>query len=283
MQQLALLAVANICQVNSRAKSGVGIVPSIIDLGGNGSAADNDRNLSLTLIDNGLQPQYIPGLEYSRKTLYVGAPPSVNLTEGPPSCALMLQFYDQTCLAYGIEDSLRTFNYSGQDTERLPRCEALAQHLENDLGEDPARLFCRYTRGLVTVYGGAISGPDVQTEAASIFNTTNDDDGCRPVQPQSHTLYNVTSAMQLLYTDLSAGDLLRTGGRTGYTPVVTITYGNGDADPEVQALCMSVRSPEGNMLPVQSLNETSSGAAGLQRREAVWYAAAAALLVVALS
>ncbi|KAI6840672.1 hypothetical protein KC332_g2589 [Hortaea werneckii] len=299
----------SICQVNGRAENGVGIVPSIIDLGGNGSAAIDNRNLSLTLIDNGLQPQYIPGLEYSRKTLYVGAPPSVNLTEGPPSCALMLQFYDQTfptiemrkgsadgvektethcpfelstsCLAFGIEDSLRTFNYSGQDTERLPRCEALAQHLENDLGEDPARLFCDSASGLV--YGGAISGPDVQTEVASIFNTTNDDDGCRPVKPQSHTLYNVTSAMQLLYTDPSAGDLLRTGGRRGYTPIITVTYGNDDADPEVQALCMSVRSPEGNMLPAQSLNETSSGAAGPKRREAVWYAAAAALFVVASS
>ena len=169
----------SICQVNGRAQNGVGIVPSIIDLGGNGSAANDNRNLSLTLIDNGLQPQYIPGLEYSRKTLYVGAPPSVNLTEGPPTCALMLQLYDQTfptietlmgyadgvektethcpfelstsCLAFGIEDSLRTFNHSGQGTERLPRCEALAQHLENDLGEGPARLFCHYTSGLVTV------------------------------------------------------------------------------------------------------------------------------------
>ncbi|KAI7468412.1 hypothetical protein KC357_g6742 [Hortaea werneckii] len=301
----------SICQVNGRAENGVGIVPSIIDLGGNGSAANDNRNLSLTLIDNGLQPQYIPGLEYSRKTLYVGAPPSVNLTEGPPSCALMLQLYHQTfptiamsmgradgvgkagtdcpfelapsCIGADIEDSLRTFNYSGQATERLPRCEALAQHLETKLGKDPARLFCSYTRGLVTVYGGAISGPDVQTEVASISNTTNDDDGCRTVQPQSHTLYNVTSAMQLLYTDPSAGDLLRTGGRRGYTPIITVTFGNDDADLEVQALCMSVRSPEGNMLPAQSLNETSSGAAGPKRREAEWYAAVAALLVIALS
>lgn len=172
----------SICQVNSRPISGVGIVPSIIDLGGNDrSATNDDRNLSLTLVDNGLEGgRNLQGFDqFSWKTLYIGSPPSVNLTEGPTGCALMMQYYQQTfplfptedggfsgvektdtacpleflpnCVANQLEDSLRTFNYSGQDTERLPRCKALAQHVETTLHNNPTEPFCSYTRGLMTV------------------------------------------------------------------------------------------------------------------------------------
>ena len=172
----------SICQVNSRPISGVGIVPSIIDLGGNNRSATNgDRSLSLTLIDNGLDGgRNLDGLyQFSWKTMYIGSSPSVNLTEGPAGCALMMQYYQQTfplfpvedggfsgvektdtscpfeflpnCVARELEDSLRTFNYSGQDTERLPRCEALAQHVETTLHNNSTYPFCSYTRGLISV------------------------------------------------------------------------------------------------------------------------------------
>ncbi|GAB1740181.1 hypothetical protein NU219Hw_g5298t2 [Hortaea werneckii] len=308
----------SICQTDGYAKSGVGIVPSIISLSGNGSDANDNGNLSLTLIDNGLAGRWIWSYQYSEKALYIGAPPSVNLTEGPPGCALMMQYQGQTfpentfpvdddedwgaaanntlcpyslssnCLSYSLEDSLRTFNYSNNgDPEQLPRCEALAQHVETSIREDPndrsGTGLCGFVSTLVTVYGGAISGPDVQTGPVSIRNATTEDDGCRPVQPQSHTLHNVTTAMQLLYLDPYTTDQTVMGGRTGFTPIVTVLYNDENADPDVQAFCMKLRSPEGNMLPSQSLNDTYAfgDAAGLKRREAVWYAATAALLVIA--
>ncbi|KAI6826503.1 hypothetical protein KC340_g10237 [Hortaea werneckii] len=307
----------SICQTDGYSKSGVGIVPSIINRSGNGSVANDSGNLSLSLIDNGLAGRWFNTYQFSEKALYVGAPSSVNLTEGPPGCALMMQYQGQTfpehpfptdgedwgaaannticpfslsisCLSWNLEDSLRTFNYSNNgDPEQLPRCEALAQHVETTIRggpNDPSRRsFCSYVSTLVTVYGGAISGPDVQTGAASIPNATTEDDGCRPVQPRSHTLHNVATAMQLLYLDPYTGDATVMGGRTGFTPIVTVIYDDEDSDPDVQAFCMKLRSPEGNMLPSQSLNDTNSfsDAAGLERREAVWYAATAALLVIA--
>ncbi|KAI6891364.1 hypothetical protein KC318_g13842 [Hortaea werneckii] len=307
----------SICQTDGYAKSGVGIAPSIIDMSGNGSAANGNANLSLILIDNGLAGRWIWSYQYSEKTLYIGAPPSVNLTEGPPGCAIMMQYQGQTfpentfpegdedwgaaanntlcpyslssnCLSLSLEDSLRTFNYSNNgDPEQLPRCQALAQHVETTIRGGPSdplgRGFCGFISTLVTVYGGAISGPDVQTGAASIPNATTEDDGCRPVQPQSHTLHNVATAMQLLYLDPYTGDHTVMGGRTGFTPIVTVLYNDEDSDPDVQAFCMKLRSPEGNMLPSQSLKDTYAfgDAAGLKRREAVWYAATAALLVIA--
>ncbi|KAI7232382.1 hypothetical protein KC330_g5934 [Hortaea werneckii] len=306
----------SICKTDSYyAKSGVGIVPSIIDLSGNGSAANDNGNLSLTLIDNGLAGRWVHRNQFSEKALYVGAPPSVNLTEGPPGCALMMQYQGQTfpdtfaefydevwgasanntlcpfaltsaCLSYRLEDSLRTFKYSNNSgTEQLPRCEALARHVETTIRvgpNDAYRNFCGFISTLVTVFGGAISGPDVQTEAASIPNATTEDDGCRPVQPQSHTLHNVATAMQVLYIDPYTGPAAM-GGRTGLTPIITVLYNDEDSNPDVQAFCMKLRSPEGNLLPAQSLNGTNafSDAAGLKRREAVWYAATAALLVIA--
>ncbi|KAI7190675.1 hypothetical protein KC316_g5929 [Hortaea werneckii] len=307
----------SICQTDSYAKSGVGIAPSIIDFSGNESAANDNGNLSLTLIDNGLAGRWFGTHQYSEKTFYIGAPPSVNLTEGPPGCALMMQYQGQTfpvntnpedegdwgaaanntlcpfpltsnCLSYSLEEGLRTFRYSNNSgTEQLPRCEALAQHVETTIRggpNDPSRRsFCTFASTLVTVYGGAISGPDVQMGAASIPNATTEDDGCRPIQPQSHTLHNVATAMQLLYPDPYTGDHSAMGGRTGFTPIVTVLYNDEYSDPDVQAFCMKLRSPEGNMLPSQSLNDTNSfsDAAGLERREAVWYAATAALLVIA--
>lgn len=90
--------------------------------------------------------------------------------------------------------------------------------------------------------------------------------------------------MQPLYVDSTADDDLWTGGRTGLTPIFTVFYGDNDSQPEVQAFCMSLRSPEGDMLPSQSIYESGSyfsEAAGLKRRQAVWYAATAALLVIA--
>ncbi|KAI6857918.1 hypothetical protein KC343_g1631 [Hortaea werneckii] len=313
-----------ICQLNSSgdywgATNGIGIVPSAVDFGGNTSAAGDNTNLSLTLIDNVVEGHYVVRNYNNPKTLYVGSPPSVNLTEGPPGCALLMQYAGQTfppldlggstilwtenhtscpidlspdCFGALLESSLRTFNYTGEDSEHLPRCEALAQYVETSMrrgdGGDQFRPFCAYSRPLISVFGGAISGPDVSTEAASILNTTEGDDGCRPVQPQNHTLHEVLTANQMLFSNWSTADLNMLGGRTGYTPIITVLFGDRDSDPDAQAFCMKLRSPEGNVLPFQTRNGTSpfelrGGAAGLKGREAMWYAAAAALLVVALS
>ncbi|KAI7486330.1 hypothetical protein KC351_g3438 [Hortaea werneckii] len=305
---------------NWGAINGIGIVPSAVNFGGNASAAGDNTNLSLTLIDNVVEGNYVVGNYNNPKTLYVGSPASVNLTEGPPGCALMMQYQGQTfpplgshfstyywtenhtscpldlsakCFSHELESSLRTFNYSGEDTERLPRCEALAQYVETSMrsgdGDDRIDALCSYSRPLISVYGGAISGRDVSTETASILNTTEEDDGCRPVQPQSHTLHKVLTANQVLFSNYSTTfDLSMLGGRTGYTPIITVLFGDPDSDPDVQAFCMKLRSPEGNILPSQTRNGTSpwefgGGAVGLKGREAMWFAAAAALLVVALS
>ncbi|KAI6890919.1 hypothetical protein KC318_g14208 [Hortaea werneckii] len=322
-----LTGTQGVCQedkVDSRtdwgAINGIGIVPNAVDFGGNASAAADNTNLSLTLIDNVVEGEYVVQDYNNPKTLYVGSPPSVNLTEGPPGCALLMQYQGQTfppldipfsaydwtenhtscpldlsseCFSDRLESGLRTFNYSGEDTERLPRCKALAQYVETNIqcgdGGDRIEPFCAYSSPLISVFGGAFSGPDVSTETASILNTTEEDNACRPVQPQSHTLHGVLTANQVLFSNHSTtADLSMLGGRTGYTPIITVLFGDRDSDPDVQAFCMKLRSPKGNILPSQTRNGTSpwesgGGAAGLKRREAVWYAAAAALLVVAFS
>lgn len=55
------------------------------------------------------------------------------------------------------------------------------------------------------------------------------------------------------------------GGRTGFTPVVTVVYDDeDDTRPGVDIFCMHLRSPEGQKLPFQQLNYEDN-ARGVER------------------
>lgn len=101
------------------------------------------------------------------------------------------------------------------------------------------------------IYGGALTGPDIgQPANDSITRGT-----CKPVQPQDFELYHVLAAEQVLHSNSSVSELTDMGGRTGFTPIITVAYGEDDSDdPSVVSSCLHMRSRAGFELPFQHAN-----------------------------
>ncbi|GAB1726876.1 hypothetical protein NU195Hw_g6999t1 [Hortaea werneckii] len=283
---------SNICtpmQFDTDFVHGVGIVSNALALPG------ADFNLSYTLIDGegwgtfGDQPYY----DFSSLGLYVGAPADANLTNEAPACSLLFQYQGQTfsdsssdventttCpqLFTGIpgdydcfedlRETIRAFDFSadGNDSSysSRTRCEALAQYVEftaQQLGSDPNEVntVCSYFANLVSVTGGAISGPEVSTDTA---RPAGNDSSCQPVLRQDYHLHQVAYAREVLYENPLAENqpYLGPGGRSGYTPVVSVVYGDGDdTNPEVSLLCMRTYAPDGGGLPLSTLKYENGG------------------------
>lgn len=92
---------------------------------------------------------------------------------------------------------------------------------------------------------------------------------CQPVQPSSYQLYNVTSATQILREN-SMDQNTMIGGRTGYTPLVSVLYDDDDfSDPDVRFFCVHVRAPDGSELPYSRI--LANGAdVGVAQRSSFW-------------
>lgn len=265
------------CGPNEGITSGVGMLSSVVDI------PNSDTNLSLTLVDgNPLGVLSGTGYQFTTQSLYVGAPSDFDLSDQPPSCALMFQYQAQTFPPLSVDlgpytnttvcpssftggdndgcirrvnDLIRDFRYSTTDKDdslsSLPKCEALATYTEYNINQDLG--FCTSFLGsLVSVTGGALTGPDVSESTAR----PGGDGECQPVLPQTYQLRNVTSAVQVLHSNSSVAqesDQLM-GGRTGLTPIATVQYADdGDEDPAIQYFCMRTYDSDGGELPVSDL------------------------------
>lgn len=248
----------------------------------------SSTTLSLTLVDGAPAGKYANSQEaysFSTLTLYVGVPDeSTNLPDQPEGCGLMLQhqattfpYYSQsendinstTCpqdflydgnalrdLSHYIQD-FGSSNSSNSSNLVGTRCEQLADYLS---GRIHAQLsFGAYYAALVNVVGGTLSGPDVNTNIAQTLpRQSGSEAGC----PSSSTyqLHNVTSVTQILRGN-PVEQNSTFGGRTGYTPVISVVYGEDGAEsPDVQVFCMHLYQTDGEELPYSTLTSTSSAA-----------------------
>ncbi|GAB1743031.1 hypothetical protein NU219Hw_g8727t1 [Hortaea werneckii] len=249
---------------------GVGFVPDFLPV----SNSDGGSNLSLTLIDGEPSGAGFP-YQFTTKSFLVGAPPGIDLRDQPPTCGLLMQYQGQTFPAYQSEplpnttncpaaftggadpfcldrlkDTIQNFEYDS--AQMLPRCEALAHFVEASIRAEAREYgFCFYYSALVSVYGGPLTGPDVgQPANGSIVGGS-----CQPAQSQEIELHHVVSAEQVLHSNSSVSELTDMGGRTGFTPIVTVAYSEDDStDPSVASFCLHVRSREGFELPFQHAN-----------------------------
>ncbi|TKA32498.1 hypothetical protein B0A50_01606 [Salinomyces thailandicus] len=288
---------------------GVGLVSKAINV-------SDSTQLSLTLIDGypvGSYGDSLSQYDYTTRTLYVGAPPDTNLSSQPRACVLMMQ-HQATTFPYATQDSSgsdgqsvttcpqeflldgtttravlsNVGNFSYPSSASLSYCEALAQYVEYRIHNDDIA-FGVYYSALVTVAGGTVSGPGFATYDAADIPTSSDatstnPDSCQPVQPANYQLYNVTSMTQVLRGG-SMDQSPITGGRTGYTPIVSVVYGGDDGDddysnPEVQFLCMHLRQRDNEELPYSAIANGGAGASAIA--ESCWLVVAGALLASVL-
>ncbi|TKA24602.1 hypothetical protein B0A50_06362 [Salinomyces thailandicus] len=268
---------------------GVGMVSEALTL------SDSDVSVSYTLADGEGWGTYVDqaGYVFSSLGLYVGAPEDTDLSSQPPACSLLFQYQGQTfpedtsdasntttcpqtfsgvsneCFET-LQDTIRGFDYSaaGND-DNYPsrtRCEALAQYVEYNvqhIDNDPSAVntVCSFFGSLVSVTGGAISGPEVTTDVA---RPAGNDSSCQPVLPQDTDLHRVAYAREVLQKDSSGPGPssfgFGVGGRVGYTPVVSVLYDDeDDVEPEVTFLCMRTYTPDGEILPFSRLSSSGAG------------------------
>lgn len=246
------------CQVDSNLVTGIGIAPSVVFRPG-------QESLSLVLVD-GLEVGTVSDEEQlSSQHLYVGVPSGLDVQDQPPACAVTLQYMAQTFVADDdnpdstacgdiLTDSCRSaltsqiqgFRWSGSgqgndSLSALSRCEALAAYL--DLQNRPETM-CGWQPSLANWTGGALLGPDASTEVTTLQRS-----GCQPVEPEDFALRQV--AVQWSYFGLP-GSEEEFGGRSGVTPVITVVYGDEDAEesePDVAFMCMRAYGPDGKDLP----------------------------------
>lgn len=326
------LADAGPCYQNDFFAVGTGIYPDAI-------ALDGETDLSLTLLNgaseaingyfrfdsegniDGLRntdpsSPFFPGVPQSvDHELYVGAPPSLDLREANPGCALMfttntetfagtnmsvlttedtLQRLENTSWCPGTEvfgfwhestqlvvDWVREFRYQGANAS-LSRCDALAKYVEVQLHEEFSFWGKGSSNGIV-VTGGAISGPDAAREPDGLdfsqrFEYGSED--CRPMLPESYNFYNVSRVSLVLQGDGKDGSY-HIRGRAGYTPIVTAVFGGEEddsSDPDVQVLCLETRDPKGAELPAQRFTyEAARNAGEIGRGSLSWYTFAVAV------
>ncbi|KAH7368204.1 hypothetical protein B0T11DRAFT_337410 [Plectosphaerella cucumerina] len=234
--------------------------------------------LSFTLID-GLDENGFTGIgsseyEYSDQQLFVGVDP--NADSYPSGCVLMMQYMGQTLpleplldddtrpgaaegttSCQGVVNSLcrdeiieiiRDFDDSSSNGEI--QCGRLVEHVNTELrGSTDA---CGGDGGWISnffnVTGGTLPRSNSSTASAERLGS----DECRPVLPASNEMYKVAEMRQFFFHDPpedAASFLGRLyGGRTGWTPVMTVVYGDGeegDESPDVSFLCMETFNSEG--------------------------------------
>lgn len=248
---------------------GIGMVSQAIN--------STSTSLSFTLID-GLDENGFTGIgsseyEYSDQQLFVGVSSSASAEDFPSGCALMMQYQGQTlpleplladdtrspssegttscdgvvnplARAY-IDHIIRDFNGSGAE----PRCDRLVEHVNAELRGSPGAAGGEggWIANFFNVTGGPLPRPNSTSATAERLGSEE----CRPVLPESYDMYKIAEMRQLFFADPpdeASGFLGRLyGGRTGWTPVVTVIYGDEEDDPSlgVSFLCMETFAREG--------------------------------------
>lgn len=241
----------------------------------------SSASLSFTLID-GLDENGFTGIgsseyEFSDQQLFVGMPADADAY--PPGCVLMMQYQGQTlslepfgaadndddnrsgasegttscegvlnpiCRA-SIVDIIRGFD--GDDS--TSQCDSLIEHVNTQLRVSSNS--CGGEGGWIAsffnVTGGALPRSNSTTASADRLG----DDECRPVLPSSNNMFKVAEMRQLYFADPpdeSSEFLGRVfGGRTGWTPVMTVIYRDRDdgesSSPDVSFLCMETLARDG--------------------------------------
>lgn len=184
-----------------------------------------------------------------------------------------------------VAEFFENSDVAGQDglPSQLPLCEALAQRVQYHLNGRYSYQhgFCFFFGNLITVTGGALTGPDADASPATSAGTVQD---CKPVLPQSYQLHEVTYAMQNLYRDSQAAAALGMAGRTGFVPIITVHYSNdNEMKPSMQYYCMQAYAADGGPLPVASLEyESAPSAASKASRTSVSATIVVGVLTVSL-
>lgn len=247
---------------------GIGIAAEAVEVG--------STSLSLTLI-NGLDANGFTGIgsdnyEHWDQQLFVGLPSSLDDDEFPSGCALMMQYLGQTfpkedlpdedarsdgaegttscdgvidpfCQS-AIAEMVRSSNAS--EGSGSDRCNRLVEDISNQLTQSSGTCGGEGTwiANFINITGGPLPGPDSSTPR-------NDQLGgdCQPVMPQEYELYHVANMTQFLFSDAPGsgsdfyGEIF--GGRSGFTPVVSVVYDEDD-DAEVQFSCMQTFERNGD-------------------------------------
>ncbi|KAI9373761.1 hypothetical protein BJX61DRAFT_501519 [Aspergillus egyptiacus] len=239
-------------------------------------------NLSLTLIDglaaNGFTGYIYEGYEYSDQSLFVGVDPGLSDNNYPSGCALMMQYQGQTfptqwfpetenlrdqsfqntTACNGVLDAscqssiveiIRSFNSNNTSEDQSgDKCSRLTQHVNNRLrGDEYTCGQSSWVANFMNVTGGSLPSPN--TAPAGDERLGNDQ--CRPVLPQNNNLYKVADMRLFSFVDppASGKDFYSPifGGRSGFTPVMTVLYGEqNDSPPDVQFTCMKTFERDGD-------------------------------------
>ncbi|KAK4182145.1 hypothetical protein QBC35DRAFT_510543 [Podospora australis] len=297
-QNLGCSADNTICSPNADNpggfQPGIGIAPQILET--------LSTNLSLTLIDGLESPGFSGGTvgesyEFSDQQLFVGVSGSLEDNDFPRGCLLMLQYYGQTfapkegsrdenddmttscngvvdrfCQA-DIYDAITSFNNSATSNRtEAERCTALGNHVNAELRGQ----LCGESRigGFINVTAGAL--PSGQSNEAD--NSRLGEGKCKPVLPAEFNLYKVAEMRQWYFNNppQDSGKFFGQifGGRSGFTPVVSVVYGNQDGltpgeKPEVGFVCMRTFTRDMKAVPDQFGGEgqgTSAATPGVQAR-----------------
>lgn len=235
-------------------------------------------SLSITLID-GLRENGFTGVgsseyEYSDQQLFVGVAP--DSSDYPHGCALMMQYMGQTLpLEPFLDDDTRPGSTEGttscqgvlnplcrasivdiiRDFDDVPdngdvQCSGLVDHVNTELRGSPGA--CGGDGGWIANFFNVTGGPLPRANSSVARADRLGDDGCKPIQPASFEMYKAAEMRQLFFHDppeAAAGFLGRLyGGRTGWTPVMTVIFGASDdasQAPEVSFLCMETFDRDG--------------------------------------
>ncbi|KAH6662418.1 hypothetical protein F5X68DRAFT_145032 [Plectosphaerella plurivora] len=252
---------------------GIGMAPEAI------TSTPFSESLSFTLID-GLNENGFTGIgsqeyEYSDQQLFVGMHPETGVY--PSGCALMMQYMGQTfaleplldddtrpegregttsCQGVvnpicrgAIVDMIHNFNSTSEDSEI--QCSSLIEHVNTELRSSPGS--CGGEGGWISSFFNVTGGslPHANSTVASAERLGSDE--CRPMLPTSYEMFKIAEMRQLFFHDPpeDAADFLGRlyGGRTGWTPVITVLYGDEEEeeeeDPEVSFLCMETFGQDG--------------------------------------
>ena len=257
---------------------GVGIAANAIDL--------DTTSISYSLI-NGMAANGFTGIgssqyEYSDQQLFVGLDPNLDEDSFPTGCVLMMQYLAQTfplepypditepeknttscngvldpfCQS-DISGMIRSFNPSQSSSngssnvaDGLDKCALLTRYVNAQLQQNDGTCSGegKWIANFMNVTGGSLPTP----QSSPSEETRLGSDECKPIQPASYQMYKVASMRQLYFADPpdSDADFYGSvfGGQAGWTPVITVVYGeDGEeiGEQDIQFSCLQTFQPDG--------------------------------------
>lgn len=255
---------------------GVGIAANAIDL--------NTTSISYSLI-NGMAANGFTGIgssqyEYSDQQLFVGLDPNLDEDSYPTGCVLMMQYLAQTfplepyidttepeknttscngvlnvfCQS-DLSGMIRSFNTSQSSNssnvaDGLDKCALLTRYVNAQLQQNDGTCSGegKWIANFMNATGGSLPTPQSSPSAETRLGS----DECKPIEPASYQMYKVASMRQLYFADPPDSDTdyygSVFGGQAGWTPVITVVYGeDGEEIGEqgIQFSCLQTFQPDG--------------------------------------